>query len=360
MSFKKSFFTYFCSLFFLTILIPSVVYISDPYSLFHRPWFSKDKIYDNFRIQDYGLIKYESFDSLILGTSMLQNASADEATEKLKHDYVNLSFAGGSFYERLLVLNFALKTKKIKSVILSLDNHFGEEHLIQNTFYPELYLGQFVVKFKIYSTYKALSCALFRIKCDFIERKLDCPTAWIDNKPHVRHFGGFNNWLNYPDALMKDAFEQLLTPIDDHSKEYENYQNIIDNEILPLFKNKETSFSVIIPPYSVFWWICRKNEIEKVLRSYEYFIQKAQKYPNVKIYWFYDEDYVFDISNYKDMTHYHQSINSLQLDAIQEGSHIINESNYKQKFADFINKVKAFDLEPYLEKIRKLETQQEK
>ena len=119
MSFKKAFLSYCCALFFLAVFLPSVIYVSDPYSLFHRPWFNKGKMYDNLRIQNYGLIKYEQFDSLILGTSMLQNTSAVEASEKLGNNFANLSVSGSSFYERFLMLNRAFKTKELKHVILS-------------------------------------------------------------------------------------------------------------------------------------------------------------------------------------------------------------------------------------------------
>ena len=66
-------------------------------------------------------------------------------------------------------------------------------------------------------------------------------------------------------------------------------------------------------------------------------------FPNVKIYWFYDEEYVFDIARYKDLTHYHPSINSLQLDAIKNGTNILNAKNCQEKFAAFTAKMHNFD-----------------
>ena len=319
-------------------------------------------MYDNLRIQNYGLIKYEPFDGLILGTSMLQNTSAKEATQKLKHNYVNLSFSGGSFYEKMLITQFALKTKRIKSVIISLDYHFNTERRIENSFYPELYSEDSLNgKIKIYLTGKAVFCTLLRKSCDFIERNLDYPTAWFNDPEHSRRFGGFDNWLKYKeDGQIQDAFNKLLETGIDYKSEYQKYQSVIDNEIIPLFENKETSFSLIIPPYSALWWSKRKDFLKEMLRPYEYLVQKTKDYPNVKIYWFYDEDYVFDVSKYKDLGHYHKSVNSLQLDAIRNGTHLFDERNYKQKINAFIKKIRAFDLEPYLEKIRKARKENKK
>ena len=110
MSFKKTVFSYFGVFLFLAVVMPSVFYVSDPYMLFHEHWFHKGKMINNPRIQNYGLIKYEPFDAVILGTSMFQNTSADEATKKLKRTYVNLSFPGATYYERFLVLNYIFRT----------------------------------------------------------------------------------------------------------------------------------------------------------------------------------------------------------------------------------------------------------
>ena len=356
MVFKKSILAYFGALLFLIVFMTAVFYVSDPYALFHRPWFDKGKMYDNLRIQNYGLIKFGNFDGIILGTSMLENTSAAEATEKLKLSYANLSLSGGSFYEKMLIAQFAVKTKHIKSVILSLDYHFDTEKRIGNSFDPDLYgENQLAGKIRTYLTGKAVFCVLLRKKCDFVKRDTDRPKAWMDLPEHARRFGGFDNWLKYAneDGQIQAALNDLLRNESDHKSEYAKYQSVTDNEILPLFKNKDTEFSIIVPPYSVFWWVKRKSELEEMMRPFEYLVEKTQDLPNVKIYWFYDDDYVFDISRYKDLAHYHPSVNSLQLNAIRNGTHILDKSNYRRKIDAFVKKVRAFDLEPYLEKIRR-------
>ena len=113
---------------FSSVLL-GIIYISDPYALFHRPLWHKDLMYDNLRIQDYGLIKYEDFDGIILGSSMLENSSADEVSQKIGGQWVNLSFSSARFYEKFSVLNFALRNKKLRGVIMSLDSY----HLLNFT-----------------------------------------------------------------------------------------------------------------------------------------------------------------------------------------------------------------------------------
>ena len=95
----------------ILLIVFSVIFVLDPYMLFHKKWFDEQRIYNNLRIQNYGIIKYTDFDSIIMGTSMLQNVSAKEASEKLGSRFVNLSISGSNFYERFKMLNFALKKK---------------------------------------------------------------------------------------------------------------------------------------------------------------------------------------------------------------------------------------------------------
>ena len=356
MSFKKTVCFYFAVFLFLAAVLPSVFYVSDPYMLFHEHWFHKGKMINNLRIQNYGLIKYEPFDAVILGTSMFQNTSADEATKKLKHTYVNLSFPGGTYYERFLILKFILRTKKIKSVIMSLDYHFKDKYRTENTFYPSLYsekpLGG---KLSAYLTSKAVLCTLLNKGCDFIDKNVDRPTAWFDMKEYAYRFNGFDDWMKHwkEDKQIQTTFRQLLEGDEEYKTEYAEYKFIIDNFICRLFENKEISFSIIVPPYSILYWGKRKQTVKEMMKPYEYLVEKAKNHPNVKIHWFYDDAYVFDISKYMDLVHYGEPVNSRQIDAIQNGTHILDETNYKQKLKTFIEKVKAFDLDPYLERIRK-------
>lgn len=345
--------TYLITLLLLIASAMLTIFVSDPYMLFHKHWFHHGLMYKNMRIQDYGLIKHGKFDGIIIGTSMLENTSGDEASVKLGAEFANLSVSGSSYYERFKILDMALKTRKFKHIIMSVDYKFSKARDINNTFEPALYsFNSIKGKIAIYSTDKALKCIFLNQECDFIKFDLNFPKAWYKNKSFVRRFGGFENWLKYTkeDKQLKAVFEQL------HSNKNRSdgvlaYKQIIDEEILPLFKHKDTTFSLLIPPYSALFWAVRKNNLAKLLEPYQYLAESTAQMPNVKIYWFYDEDFVFDIANYKDLIHYHHSFNSQQIDAIKNGTNILNVDNYKQKLKDFEQKIDNFDLQTYTDKI---------
>ena len=352
--YKKAFKIYFKTLTFFIVTILTVVYVSDPYMLFHKKWFNKNKIYSNLRIQNYGIIKYEDFDSIIIGTSMLENTSAKEASSKLNSKFVNLSLSGSSFYERIKVLDLAFKKKHLKHVIYSLDYKFSKPNDVNNTFYPSLYDTENVItKLQIYMTSKALKCVFLNCKKDMISNELDRPKSWYKMPHHKRRFGGFKNWIKYhkKDHQIQGAFRELMNNNIDHKNAYKEYKQIIDNEILPVLQHKETQHSIIIPPYSVLWWAKRKDYLDEYFSAYSYLIEQTAKLSNVKIYWFYDEDFVLDIANYKDLTHYHYIHNSKQVDAIKNGTNIINSTNYLIKFSDFKSIVSQFNIEEYIAEV---------
>ncbi len=352
--YKSAIKTYLITLLVLIAGFYAIIFVSDPYMLFHKHWFHQNKMYNNMRIQNYGLIKFGKFDGIIIGTSMLENTSADEATKKFNNvRFANLSVSGGSYYERFKILNMALKTKKIKHVIMSFDYNFSRSGKINTTFEPSLYSWNSIIgKAKIYSTNKALRCIFLNKQCDFIKFDINHPKAWYAKKIHNRRFGGFDNWIKFcKDDQIKDAFEQLKSENNDYSVMMAYYKEVINKEIIPLLQHEKTTFSIIIPPYSMLWWGKRKASLSELFEPYVYLIQKTAAYKNVKIYWFYDENYVSDITKYKDLTHYHHSINSLQLDAIKNGTNIINSNNYQEKFTSFRDKINNFDIQSYIDKI---------
>lgn len=349
-----SFITLFC--FFVGFML-SVIYVYDPYMLFHKKILNKDEIYSDLRVQNYGLIKHLDFDNMILGSSMLENTSAYEANEKLGGKWLNLSYPGLRSFERFKIINFATNQRKIKNIIVTMDDHaFKPNHTEQN-FEPDLYDNKFIIKYKIYMNSNALSCIFLGQDCNF--KKLDMDhigDAWGTNTWHSKRFGGFDNWLKVADTnkQIKDAFSTLLSKPYICNNNNPQHEQTINNEIIPLLKNNpDTEFHLIIPPYSALYWAHEIDNFDCKMEPYKYLIEQSQPYKNAHIYWLYDEKFVFDISTYKDLSHYDPKINSLQLDSIKNRSNIINTSNYAGKFKEFKNRLEKFDIDYYVNKIKK-------
>lgn len=336
-----------------TIFLPSLTYIRDPYNLFHKN--NKDTMYKDLRVSDYAIIRDEKFDSLILGSSLLENTSGIEAERKLGGKWANLSFSGLRSFERFKIINHAEKYHDLKNVIVSLDEHSFVSKAFENNFEPLLYDEDDGVKWLIYFTDKALSCIFIPKKCDYVEKNLDSPNAWKDNENHFRRFGGFANWIKFhEDSQIQDAFNTLLNnnPTCWLDKQY--YAKAVDDEIIPLFANNNTQFHLIIPPYSALYLAHDLKIFDCQMAPYKYLIEQSQRFNNVHIYWLYDEDFVFDIANYKDLRHYHHKINSMMLDSIKEHTHIINTDNYLQKIQLLKKRLQKVNVQYYIDQIKKL------
>lgn len=329
-------------------------YLVDPYMFFHKKIINKEQMFSNMRIQNYGLIKFGNFDSIIMGTSMLENTSANEASEKLGSEFVNLSFPSATFYERFLMLNLAYKEKNIKHVIYSLDYKFEIPQETHETFDSDLYEHENLLsKFEIYITNKALEC-IFLNKCnDMKAYDLDHPNEWASDEGNKKRFGGFDNWIKVHEinTQIQDAFSIILDSEKTYENMHKNYKQIIDTELMPLFLHKDVQYSIVVPPYHILWWTKRKAHLDESLEPFVYLIKKTADLPNVNIYWFYDDNYSGNIAEYKDLVHYHEKHNSMQIDAIKNKTNIISEKNYQAKLERFKKKIISFNVEKYSRKI---------
>ena len=89
-----------------------------------------------------------------------------------------------------------------------------------------------------------------------------------------------------------------------------------------------------------------------------WFIKESAQYKNVKIYGFDTTDYPDNILNYRDSIHYNVDMNSMQLDAIANGTHILTPENIDEYLQTMENKIKAYDLAPLIAEIKEWEKTQ--
>lgn len=352
----KNAFLYFIKIFCAIVAFMIVmIYVSDPYMIFHKKLWNRNQVYGDFRVQNYGLIKFMDFDNLIFGSSMMENTSAMDANEKIGGKWLNLSFGAQRPFERLTTINWALKNHKIKNVITVIDDHWFELGRIEQNFNPNLYLDEFSAKWKTYFQTNALSCIFFGKHCHMLKTNVfDRPCAWIDKPYYSRRFGGFENWIaaESTDTQIQDAFRMLLENDTHCDVNDEKYKLVINQELVPLFQNQDTVFHLIISPYSGLYWAYDFKNFDCRMRPYKYLIEQTRGYKNVVVYWLYDEDYVFDITKYKDLTHHTDAMNSMELDAVKNRSHVINVQNYDAKIQKFKTRVSKINLDEYVRRIR--------
>ena len=353
----------------MIILLLSALYIYDPLQVFHKPWGRDITFQKNMRLQAAGIINNYEFDSVILGTSMLQNTSADEASKLFNEKFINISMPGSDFFERKIILNYLFKKKSIQKVIYSLDSDKFIYQINGDKIYPlnnfkYLYDDNPLNDINVYLNNKDLNC-LRKFskskKCVGKKVTLDSPGAWYMYKRHSIRYGGLAKWFSAKNNYqIKNAFKRISTTANKIQKnktislknidnKIEKAKNYVNKNLLALVKKyPHTDFLVVSPPYSRIYYALWAQynlpayEIHKEI--IKYIAIESDNYPNLKIYAYSDQEFVDEIKKYKDPKHYHVSINAWILNAISKDIGRINSTNIDTYIETVTRKNKNYDL----------------
>jgi len=373
---KKIVWTFFASSLLLTMYFFGTLLVYDPLKIYHKPWIYKEYLQLDMRQQAAGIINNWEFDSIILGTSMLECTSSKEASEILGGHFVNISLAGSYFYERAIVLNYVLKKKALKKVIYSLDiEGLVETGRSNGTFNIEdwayLYDDNPINDFRAYMNDKYMKCvfSLFS-KSQCMGRKVDFdrPNSWHELPDQSIRFGGLDNWFKSKENIqIKYAFNEILNKIKKikHGEiiknknlevNLERSKRYIDKTLINyIAKYPNTEFILILPPYSRIRFALEAQYNQKLFERYKasikYLVSRSNEFSNLKIYGWGNHAFVDDIANYKDPQHYEYKINSWMLGAIQKNEGLLTTSNIDEYLETFTQKALKYDLFMLGEKI---------
>ena len=362
---------------FVVILL-GLLYIYDPFQIFHKPYFREATFFKDMRKQALGIIKHYKFDSYIIGTSMLENTDSKEATSKLNSDdkWINISLSGSTFNERAIVLDYIFQNQNPKHIIYSLDGyHIVNSNNKSNLDWDFLYNNNLYDDIKIYMNWRFISCAVRfsnQEKCVGNIDNIYQITNWY--KEYKEIFGGFDNWIKnkYNEPINQTLIDIKNGNIKNIEKEdirdISPQQDYLHKYLIRFFRDyPDTKFSIIIPTYSRLFY--RMQNIKGAYsdnskyfytwaKSLRYFITQSSSYKNVKVYGFDDLDYADDIANYKDLTHYNKDLNSIQLDAIKNQTNILTPQNIDKYLATMEQKIKSYDIKPFIKALENVEIEQ--
>ncbi len=374
---------YFFSSILLTAIFFATIYYYDPLKIFHKPYKYKEYLQQNMRQQAAGIINNWDFNSIILGTSMLENTSSKEASRILGGRFVNISLSGSNFWERKLIMDYALRKKTIRTIIYSLDYIGGglvdtSVEITDNADYPlssfrYLYDDNPVNDFNVYLNDKYLKCVFSfknKNKCMGHKASIDRPNSWYEFPIHSVRFGGLTSWFKArKNPQIKWSFSEIINSVKRIEKGEVKTDKDVDEKIAASKKHLEktiityakqypdTEFILAIPPYSRIVDAIdakyNKPRFARIKASIRYLVDVSSYVKNIKVYGWGDSDYPDDISHYKDLAHYHHSFNSLMLQYIKDGQGLLTNDNVDEYLSVFTRKSSEYDIISLAKRIEK-------
>lgn len=291
-----------------------------------------------------GIAKNYSYDSVMVGTSMIENTDADLCNKLFNCNMVRLPYSGGTTYNMKTILDVCFKSEsQIKTIYWELD----EFQLTGSSTEPRYPLPEYLYTDK--KTDK-LSYLLnldifyhYAIKDIIGTIKGETQKAERRDSQLLGNFSKENMLSNYsrPDISNDHVdFEK--------SNMLNKVKGNLDNITTLVEEHKDTNFVFFFVPFSVLYWdnSLRTGQFDAEMDAVVYSMKTLLQYDNVEIYFYHNEkDIITNLDNYKDYSHYCSTINNQITEYIYEKRNHITKDNYELYVNDFRNFIKSYDFE---------------
>lgn len=325
-------------------MMAALVITVDPFFQYHKPLKQFPYIIENQLCQNPGMAKNFDYDSVLLGSSMIESFNMKWFEEEFGTNTLKLQYNAAH----------ALDQSTILKVI---DEHHGE--------LERLFLGIDITTYAHGTNVRAFP----------IDEYLYDDIIWND----VQYWWNKDVLLNYillPFLTMEEADDINIAYnkvyLDGLYKEelalnnykaqntssqdtgtgsdeisLENVMNNIKLHILPYIeRHPDTEVYVFFPPYSILFWHeqIQNDCVEERLAEYEMIVGLLSEYPNVKMFFFAnDESIICNLNNYKDYTHYNREISRQLVETMAKDEGMITKENCEDEIQKLRKTIETFD-----------------
>lgn len=306
----------------LLCLCAVTVYIADPYAHYHTVALP---LTDNPGYAAPGIARNYDYDTVLLGSSMVENTSVSQMDERLGGYSVKIPMRGGTASDHARVLDLCFETHDLKRVVFCMDPtsfaawpgeaaHEFPEYLWNGAGMDDVsyLLNANVLLDKIQDAQKNERL----LKWYATDR--DAMYAWTDVIFSRENALSSYNWAA-PQYEMKpaDYFSDRFWP---------NFENCVERFVAA---HPETEFTFYFPPYSVIYWILQSDagNLDAQLWMREQFTRELLDYENVTIHDFAGyTPWTLDLNRYLDYSHHDTQMNAQIIDAIADQTHRVTSA----------------------------------
>lgn len=340
--------------FFIILLIPLMlvmllVVITDPFFHYHRPLNKYYPLTDE-RYQNDGIVKHFDYEAMICGTSLTQNFKTSEFEKLFGLPCIKTTFAGGSFKE----VDQLVKTAKennpdLKIVVRCLDTTKLSENKdtvayegIPTYLYDKNPINDYEYIFNKEVVLKSFIIWYRTLSHNVTTTTFDEYAEWGSYKPTGRD----SVFATYK-RIEKGDYQE--TPFSETEKQ-QIYENVYQNVIETARENRDTTFYLYFPPYSICVWdgYNTTNQMRYVVESLKYAAGLLLEEENIRLYdYSIDVEMIENLDNYLDTLHYANNINSLILEYMSKDEYRLTKENYIEYYDKLLEIYSAYDYETY-------------
>ena len=340
----------------LLVLIVAVVVFVDPYFHYHKPFdFMSYRLYEERYIND-GIGRHFDYDAIITGTSMAQNFKPSELDALFGTRAVKMPFSGAGYEELSENLDRALaRNGNVKMVLWAVD-------------YNGLLRSYDWQQYENYPTYlyddNPFNDVSYVLNKSILYHGV-MPNALMSLTGQPRTtMDEYSSWVNetgLEHILLSYDRNNVNIPatVDFGDSEKQTVIQTIENNFVDLIeKYPDTEFYLFYTPYSICYWdaLNIKGTIQRQTEAEKLATEMLLKYPNVKLYNFFDQyEVICNPDYYNDDGHYSAEINSRILGWMAEGTGLLTQDNYEERLKEEQNFYLSYDYDSIY---RELEVEQ--
>ena len=312
-----------CLLFAFVVFCSVVVYIIDPFQIYHLathylpPIDKTTQVYSN-----AGITRNYIYDSVIVGTSVTENFHPSYMDACLGGQFIKLCTSAGTVHNHAILLDLAFRTHKLQRVVYGLDIYslLGAPDKVAYDLPEYLYTDTITDDAQYW-----LNKAVWGV---FIPK---CLNSWgIQQDDTIRD--AMYNWANqdeYGPVAMYSAIFDTPAQVYPQDAFLEQARINLETNLIPFINSHpETEFDIFFPPYSAAEWSNMESHgtLDALLSLRLLCYDLLTPFSNVSLYDFSTQEaWVLNISNYKDTTHYGEWINDAITECISDNNHLVTE-----------------------------------
>ncbi|MBQ2731284.1 MAG: hypothetical protein IJF24_04590 [Clostridia bacterium] len=310
----------------------SVMVFVDPFFHYRAP--SADYVLND-RFCMRGIIRHNDYDAALVGSSMCQNFDMDQLDALTGGEVLKATKGGMTLDESTEICRWLAAAGKADTVYLGIDlTRFNEGEIWE--YYPTYLANDTVLDdWRYLYGYEAwmryLPLDVFSLSCDALgtelpdairsETDIDAIGRWSERAESQNAFVGEEtlvaNYLEGKGSVAKQDTENMA------ARMKARLDRFLEGDPF----DPDTTYYVFFSPYSVLFWAHyeRQGAAEELFEFRTYFFDRLSEYDNVIPLDFQAMDEIEDLSLYKDISHYHESVNDKMAEGFSSGEFVTDK-----------------------------------